>query len=229
VSGRQLAGRTFAAPELVSGYEDWYATPYGRIADALETEVLLELLKPLGPGARVLELGCGTAHFGAALAARGFRVSGVDPEPAMLAVARSRVPSVCGDGLRLPFRDRAFDGVVIVSVLDYVDDPRALLLEARRVARTRVALLALVAGSYLGLRRRLAGRLGHPIFRAARFRTRAAILAAAREACGEPERVRGLLWLPPLLAGRLPGLERRLSAAARPFSGVLGLALHGSD
>ncbi|MBM3975722.1 MAG: class I SAM-dependent methyltransferase [Planctomycetes bacterium] len=92
MSGRQLAGRTFAAPELVSGYEDWYATPYGRIADALETEVLLELLKPLGPGARVLELGCGTAHFGAALAARGFRVSGVDPEPAMLAVARSRSP-----------------------------------------------------------------------------------------------------------------------------------------
>jgi SAM-dependent methyltransferase len=229
LSNRPHAPRTFAEPELVAGYEAWYATRYGRVADVLETEALLELLAPLAPGASVLELGCGTAHFGSALAARGFRVSGVDPELAMLAVARTRVPCVCGDGLRLPFRDRAFDGVAIVSVLDFVEDPRALLLEARRVARTRVALLALAADSYLGLRRRAAGRLGHPIFRRARFRSRAAILAAARAACGEPEQVRGLLWLPPLLAGHLPGLERRLSSAARPFSGMLGLALRGSD
>jgi SAM-dependent methyltransferase len=218
----------FAAAEVVARYEDWYDSAYGRVVDRIERALLEELLVPLGPGASLLEIGCGTAHFGAALRARGFRVSGVDPELAMLRVARERVPSVCGDGFRLPFRDGAFDGAYIVSVLDYVDDPVALLAEARRVARTRVALIAVASGSWLGLRRRVSGRLGHPIFCHACLRSREEIVAAARTACGEPERVRGALLLPPMLAGWLPRVEQRLSSGALPFAGIVGLALRGS-
>jgi len=38
----------------------------------------------------LLDLGCGTGNLCCALAERGHRVTGVDPAPAMLAVARSK-------------------------------------------------------------------------------------------------------------------------------------------
>jgi S-adenosylmethionine-diacylgycerolhomoserine-N-methlytransferase len=45
----------------------------------------------LGPGLRVLDVGCGTGHNLAALAASGAQVTGVEPSPAMLEAARRRV------------------------------------------------------------------------------------------------------------------------------------------
>lgn len=215
----------FARPEVVDRYEAWYSTPFGRLADRIERELLVDLLRPVGPGASILDLGCGTGHFAHALAGQGFRVVGVDPEPAMLAVARGRVPVTCADGMRLPFEDGTFHATILVAVLEFAPDPVALLVEARRVARQRVVVLTLASGSWLGLRRRVSGRLGHPIFSRATFRSRARILELAREAGAQVERQRAALFLPPALAGRLPWIEARLSRRALPWGGVLGLAL----
>lgn len=219
--------RPFSHSEVVGRYEDWYSTPYGQLADRIELSMLLELLRPVAPGASVLDLGCGTGHFAHALARHGLRVVGVDPEPAMLAVARERAPVVCGDGLHLPFADGAFDAAILVAVLKFVADPVALLAEARRVARERVVVLALASRSWLGLRRRVSGWLGHAVFSRATFRSRARIVELARQAGGEAESLRTALFLPPALAGRLPWVEDRLSRGALPFGGILGLALPG--
>jgi SAM-dependent methyltransferase len=52
----------------------------------------------LPPGARVLEVACGTAQVARLLAARGWRVTGFDLRPAMVAFARERgVDAVCAD------------------------------------------------------------------------------------------------------------------------------------
>ena len=45
----------------------------------------------LGPGSRVIEVGCGTGKLTEALVARGLRVDAVDPGPRMIEVARRRV------------------------------------------------------------------------------------------------------------------------------------------
>lgn len=217
----------FDRPDVVGTYEDWYATPFGRLADRIERRLLRELLAPLAPGASLLEIGCGTAHFARALADWGFRVVGADPTPGMLTVARERVPAVQAAAERLPFLAGAFDGAFLVAVLDFVDDPVATLREARRVARERVAVIALASGSYLALRRRIAARKGHPIFSRARFWSRSELLAIAREAGAEPLEQRGALVLPPLLAGRLGGLEERWSRGRPPWSGLLAFSLPG--
>jgi SAM-dependent methyltransferase len=50
----------------------------------------LALLGLLDPGLTVADLGCGTGLLSSAFAARGHRVVGVDPAPAMLELARAR-------------------------------------------------------------------------------------------------------------------------------------------
>src|SRR5436189_4290030 len=65
----------------------------------------------LAPGARVLDVGCGTGRLGAAMRGAGFTVVGVDVSAGMLSHARRRnVAAVCASVDRLPFADSTFDG-----------------------------------------------------------------------------------------------------------------------
>jgi ubiquinone/menaquinone biosynthesis C-methylase UbiE len=104
-------------------------------------------------GRRVLEVGCGTGVLAAALAERdAARVWAVDAEPAMLDVARSRVPA--GVGLKLgtaeslPFRDAWFERAVLRQVVQHVDRTRALPELARVLAPGGRASIATFARSH---------------------------------------------------------------------------------
>jgi ubiquinone/menaquinone biosynthesis C-methylase UbiE len=84
-------------------------------------------------GRRVLDIGCGTGRLAAALAERGSRVWGVEPEPEMAARAKERVSTVkVAPAERLPFKDAWFELAVMWLVVHLVDRPQAFA-EARRV------------------------------------------------------------------------------------------------
>ncbi|HEY8339482.1 MAG TPA: class I SAM-dependent methyltransferase [Egibacteraceae bacterium] len=98
----------------------------------------------IGPGDRVLEIGCGTGN----LALRAARlqpraaVTGLDPDPAALAIARRkarrrRVSATFDQGVAedLPYADGAFDVVLSSLMLHHIDAESRLqvLREARRV------------------------------------------------------------------------------------------------
>jgi SAM-dependent methyltransferase len=96
---------------------------------------LFELLVREGDllGRRVLDIGCGTGRVAAALAERGARVWGVEPEPRMAELARKRLSTVkIAPAEKLPFKDGWFDRAVLALVVHLVDRPRAFA-EARRV------------------------------------------------------------------------------------------------
>jgi SAM-dependent methyltransferase len=91
-------------------------------------------------GRRVLELGCGAAQWGCALAADGARIVGIDLSDRQLAHARERrarlrvrLPLVQGSAERLPFRDDSFDLVFCDHGATSFTDPRVTLPEAARV------------------------------------------------------------------------------------------------
>ncbi|MEW5812352.1 MAG: class I SAM-dependent methyltransferase [Actinomycetota bacterium] len=56
-----------------------------------EADLVESLLRESG-GTRVLDAGCGTGRVAIELAARGFSVTGVDADPAMLTVAQQKAP-----------------------------------------------------------------------------------------------------------------------------------------
>lgn len=81
----------------------------------------------------MLDIGCGTGRVSAALAERGSRVWGVEPEPEMAARAKERVSTVkVAPAEQLPFKDGWFERAVMWLVVHLVDRPRAFA-EAWRV------------------------------------------------------------------------------------------------
>jgi len=90
------------------------------------------------PGDAILDVGCGPGFYVADLVSRGTTVTGVDPSPAMLAIARQRAPGAClleGTATQLPVEDAAFDRALSVQVFEYVADVGGALAELRRVLR----------------------------------------------------------------------------------------------
>lgn len=81
---------------------------------------------------RGLEVGVGSGRFAAPL---GVPV-GLDPSPAMLALAAARgIDVVEGVAEELPFRSGSFDYALVVTTICFVDSPAAMLAEIRRVLK----------------------------------------------------------------------------------------------
>lgn len=94
---------------------------------------------PIGADTRVLEVGCGTANYIAALwEATGCRPAGIDPSAEMLAVARGRglpIDLRQGRAETLPFADGSFDLIFSVDVIHHLTDRPAFFREAARLLR----------------------------------------------------------------------------------------------
>jgi ubiquinone/menaquinone biosynthesis C-methylase UbiE len=91
------------------------------------------------PVTRVLDVGCGTGNYAAALGdLTGCQISGVDPSEAMLELARGATSwsaLVQGRAEELPFADDAFDVVMSTDVIHHVSDRAAYFRAAARVLR----------------------------------------------------------------------------------------------
>lgn len=93
----------------------------------------------VGPGARVVDIGCGTGIVARAARERvgpNGGVVGVDPNEGMLAVARRSAPSIdwrCAGAESLPIDDRSFDHVVSQFAAMFFTDRVAAFEEMARV------------------------------------------------------------------------------------------------
>lgn len=68
----------------------------------------------VGPGTRLLDVGCGSGYALRMAADRGARVSGLDASESLVAIARARTPEAdlrAGDMFDLPWEDAGFDVV----------------------------------------------------------------------------------------------------------------------
>jgi ubiquinone/menaquinone biosynthesis C-methylase UbiE len=95
-----------------------------------------------GPPADIVDLGCGTGRFSAALAERfAARVLGVDPSETMLAEARAKSGSaqvryLPGSAEAIPAFDGSADLVFLSMVFHHIEDRGAAARECARVLRS---------------------------------------------------------------------------------------------
>jgi ubiquinone/menaquinone biosynthesis C-methylase UbiE len=124
---------------------------------SIGSHVAADLIKTanLRPGERVLDAACGTgvvSKLAADRVAPGGTVAGLDPNPAMLAVARATTRSDVSidwheaPAENLPFSDESFDVVLCGMGLQFFSDKEAGLREFHRVLVRGGRLVANVPG-----------------------------------------------------------------------------------
>jgi SAM-dependent methyltransferase len=139
---------------------DWGAGRYERTAAQLAplAAVVVERAAPQ-PEERVLDLGCGTGNAALLAAARGARVTGVDPAARLLEVARARAADagleatfVAGEAAAIPIESATIDVVLSVFGVIFAPDPGAAVAEMSRVAAAngRIVLSAWLPGGAVG-------------------------------------------------------------------------------
>jgi ubiquinone/menaquinone biosynthesis C-methylase UbiE len=203
----------FADPAVAAGYETWYQTA-GRRAEQLEKDLLIWLLARFSSASTLLEVGCGSGHFARWFSEKTWQVTGLDISLPMLSEAAhlNGTPYVLGDALVLPFADNTFDLAALITTLEFVSEPVAVLEEALRVASQGLILGLLNRQSVLGWQRQ---REGGPVWEAARFFTATEIIQLVHRAAKRPIETtwRTTLW--PLWRGALP----------LPWGGFIGMAV----
>ncbi len=129
-SRAMLAGGLEAHPAAARP-QRWWSVWLGRLVRAAtpggscyapDQETRIEgMIRDLGKGAAILDLGSGTRWWG----------------PTVITMDIDRFPDVglVGDGHRLPFGDSTLDGVICTGVLEHVNDAEAVTREIWRVTR----------------------------------------------------------------------------------------------
>lgn len=90
-------------------------------------------------GTRYLDIGCGAGLAAAKASALGAVVSGLDASPAMIDIARSRLPAATfhvGDLEELPFEDGSCDIVTSFNAVQYAGQVSQAMAESNRVLAT---------------------------------------------------------------------------------------------
>ena len=143
-------------------YAAYLETPEGRLRSDLAFANLHDFLpqeaeQPL----RALDLGCGTGATAVRLARLGIHVTAVDCSAAMLDIARraaleggvaEKIVVKHGEASQLAslFPARSFDVIVCHNILEYVDDPGAVLCDAARALRGSSAIVSVLVRTQAG-------------------------------------------------------------------------------
>jgi len=143
-------------------YAAYLETPGGRLRSDLTFANLHDFLpqqakQPL----RALDLGCGTGATAVRLARLGIHVTAVDCSSAMLDIAQrtaleggvaEKIVVKHGEAAQLAslFPARSFDVILCHNILEYVDDPGAVLRDAARALRGSSAIVSVLVRTQAG-------------------------------------------------------------------------------
>jgi SAM-dependent methyltransferase len=149
--------------ESAARYDKWSASTRGGFALRQEEKLLQSVIAPWPRRKqKLLDVGCGTGMFLEFFWSCGFDLTALDKSPDMLSRAREKIGHRAdlhlGSAEHLPFEDREFDYVSLLTVLEFVDDPGLALREASRVARKGLVIGFLNSWSLYGLSVRLEKR-----------------------------------------------------------------------
>jgi SAM-dependent methyltransferase len=153
-------------------YERWIADEKNRVILDLETGLMKCLLKPMF-GDSFLDVGCGTGESLKPYIGKGISLTGIDPSPYMLDIAREKIGHRAdfhrGFAEELPFDDNSFNHVSLFLTLEFVRDPDAAIAEACRVAKDSVFIGILNKYSAYATRLRVRRMFKRSIYHNARF------------------------------------------------------------
>ena len=153
---------------FADAYDRWYDAPKG--SAILQEEIQCMRLLGVDFSTRWVEVGVGTGRFASTLHIK----HGIDLSLPMAVKAMQRDIHVCvGRSEQLPFSRHAFDGVLMMLTLSFLENPKKAMQECIRVLRPdgKLVLGVIPADSPLGRAYTTKGKEGHPLYADARFYT----------------------------------------------------------
>jgi len=132
---------------LAPTYDQHFAVAHRNAYDDLAWELVQPLL-PDPPG-RIVDVGCGVGRWARRLVDMGHAVVGIEPAPAMAAVARERLTSACFELVEQLMEDaclapRQADLVLAMGSLQYSEEPEQVLRRLAQWVRPGGAVAVLV-------------------------------------------------------------------------------------
>lgn len=104
-------------------------------------ETLIFLTSRVSVGAEILEIGCGEGHLACELLRHGYRVTGLDSDPEVIARAQGRgVPAVIGSWPEFG-GSVSFDAIAFTRSLHHISPLRGAIGRARELLKPRGSLL----------------------------------------------------------------------------------------
>jgi ubiquinone/menaquinone biosynthesis C-methylase UbiE len=108
-----------------------------RVANAETVKNLIRLLR-VDSDSVILDMGCGTGNYSAALQGVAKQIIGIDKSQAMIDQALLKYPNlklIKGDVTDLPYKTDTFDGCFAIDVLHHVEQKLKFIQEAYRILR----------------------------------------------------------------------------------------------
>jgi ubiquinone/menaquinone biosynthesis C-methylase UbiE len=215
-------------------YARWRGSSLGRITEKVEIELIFALAGALADK-RVLDVGTGDGTYAMEAASRGAVVTALDPQPEMLDATRRRLrQGGLSARLRrgrveaLPFGDHSFDIVLAVTVLCFVSDAHAAVLEMARVLVPggRLVIGELSHCSVWAAQRRVRGWLGDETWKSVHFWSQRKLIELIQAAGPRVDAVRGSVFYPPsgIAAQVLAPIEPLLTLFHAPGAAFLAVA-----
>ena len=118
-----------------------FTSARGLLFNAMEVEQLQKVLFESPPLGRVLEVGCGTGRFAEIILRTGRSVTGIDPSPYMIEIARNRcckfrnATFLKAEGSKLPFANNKFDFTYSIRVLNQTESEEYALRIVKEIIR----------------------------------------------------------------------------------------------
>lgn len=117
---------------IAEGYDKWYETEIGQIADQVERELAFQLFQPFGP--KILEIGCGTGQYTTTLAEQGYQITAVDISEKMMAKAREKITNLGyevkwlnADISQTMDQLEQYQGILSMSTFEFIPNPKEML------------------------------------------------------------------------------------------------------
>jgi len=145
----------------VAKYAGYLETPEGRLRLDLAFANLQDFLPQATQSLLALDLGCGTGALAVRLARLGLHVTLLDASLPMLDFAKraareagvpERIALKHGDAAQIAdlFRAQSFDVILCHNILEYVDDPCAVLRSAARALRNPSCIISVLVRNQAG-------------------------------------------------------------------------------
>ena len=210
-------------------FEQWYNDPRNGFAADMQNRLMLDMLKP-ARGETILEIGCGTGMSLRPFIEIGLGVTGLEPSPYILDIARknlgNRVDLHRGFAEDLPFDDNSFYHACFMTTLEFVENPAKAIEEACRVAKDRLFIGVLNRYAIKGIQRRVKGVFTETIYNRARFFSVWELKQILRTILGDvPVYWRTVFQLPTTPGRFLSSFEKSWIVQRCPFGAFVGISV----